>query len=169
MTIGLFGPRGSGKSQMQTILGMLLSQLSNFPLYSNCQIRGSKKITLKDLLYNIQNAVICLDEFWQKMDSRSYKDRENIFITHWYQMQRHKNLMIIYTTQLLSQIEKRIRDSTDYFIMCQVKKKEQKQFFKYTIIDGFTMKPIRTIKTDESKVKFIWDYYDHVGYVDSLE
>jgi hypothetical protein len=171
MTIGLYGRRRNGKSLLMTILGIYFSMKKHVPLLSN-DLKTVEKgygelLTYKKLL-EAKSSVLCLDEFWRDMDSWNWKDPRSRFITQWYQLQGHRDIILIYNTQLLSQINNRIRESTDYFIYCEKKKKKGKIEFIFTIFDGFTGRQIKKIRTNEDKVKEFYKVYDYIGSPSSI-
>jgi hypothetical protein len=167
MTIGVFGRRGHGKSLLITYF-LAIFQLAGIPIYSNYGVKGSNAVNLKQLL-EIEDGAIGLDELWQKLDSRLWGDKINIFITHWYQQQRKKNLVILWTAQQLGSMEKRVRESSDYLIRATKTEDENgDKVFSYDIIDGYDMTLLKTIRARERDIKWIYPYYDTLQYVDSL-
>jgi len=67
------------------------------------------------------------------MDSRFWK--ENASLTYWIMQTRKRGVMVFYTAQHRSEIEKRIRLATDIFIFCSPLKIQGKPAHKYTFLE----------------------------------
>jgi len=105
------GKMGSGKTLSQSILGTYLSEMTGVPLYANYGLKGAGRINKLSELWDINNAVVCLDEIWLTMDARLWKD--NVALTRFINQTRKKKLTLFFTTQHIKQVELRVRNATD--------------------------------------------------------
>lgn len=67
----------------------------------------------------LQNAVLLLDEMHIWIDSRSSMKQKNKAITYFILQTRKRNVRLLYTTQHLHQVDKRLRDTTDVIVFCR--------------------------------------------------
>lgn len=173
MTVGIEanGKRRQGKSLLMHILGIYFSRSMGVPYLTNDPKTYSKgygeKLTYKKLL-KARNCVIGIDEFWRDIDSRDTRNPRSRFITQWYQLQGHRDIILLYTVQHMSLIDIRIRTSTDYIINCRKRKRNNEIEFRFTIMDGFTGEIISRLKTTEKKIKEFYKIYDYIGSPNSL-
>lgn len=118
MLIALVGDQGTGKSLVASVFGNLFKDILKVPLYANYELKNSKE-RIKNLqrLYEIEKGIVILDEFWLTADSRTFKN--NVVISQFINQTRKKDLLVIYTTQYLNQIDLRIRQATDYLFHCE--------------------------------------------------
>jgi len=116
MMIGLQGKMGTGKTLTMTVLGIYLSIRTQTPLYANYTIKTypSKRIRSSTDLWDANHGIVLLDEAWLTLDSRLYND--NVKLTRWINQTRKKDLILLYTTQHIRQIELRMRNATDILI-----------------------------------------------------
>lgn len=121
MLIGVVGKMGQGKTLSMTVLGMALSMFSKKPLFANYTLNKFEynKIEKLNDLWEANSGIVMLDELWLTMDSRLWKD--NVKLSRWLNQTRKKDLIILYTTQHISQVDIRIRRATDWLIVCEKK------------------------------------------------
>jgi ABC-type Na+ transport system ATPase subunit NatA len=117
MLLGIMGKMGAGKTLTMSILAEYVHQKTGLPLYANYGLEGSIKITDLQALWKVESAIFCFDEMWLTMDSRLWAN--NVELTRWINQTRKKKLLVIYTTQHISQIEMRVRKGTDVLIYCE--------------------------------------------------
>lgn len=105
---------------------------SGHQIYSNYKltfpfIQGAKQpiyLTmrrLKELVENkkaLQNVVLLIDEAHIFIDSRSSMEKKRKIITYFILQTRKSNVRLLYTTQHMGQVDKRLRDTTDIICMC---------------------------------------------------
>lgn len=129
---GIEGGIGTGKTLSLVTLG--IQDLNNGRLlYSNVKlkIKSNKIIYLtKDKIHSIfdnvkkgkmvmKNSTVIIQEAHNYMDSRSSMSEKNRMLTYWILQSRHTGegcSDIIYDTQEFGQVDKRLRNNTDYFI-----------------------------------------------------
>lgn len=168
MTIEIWGRRRHGKTKMAVALCLYFKYTLGFDVYTNCpDITWAERITKensKELLLTKKHCVFFIDEFWREMDSQDWKNPNSRLMTHWWQLQGHSDVVFIYTTQLRSQMNNRIRESNDYSIYCEKKKIENNNYsFKYTVFDGISFDQLKVWRTTTEKEKFLYELYDYVG------
>ena len=70
----------------------------------------------------LKNAVVLVDEAHVLLDSRSSFTKRNKIISYFILQTRKRNVHLLYTTQSFHQIEKRLRDQSDYLVECSYDK-----------------------------------------------
>jgi hypothetical protein len=130
MLVGFMGKMGSGKTLGQTILAAYASNVLKLPLYANygLKIPFIPVKTTTDL-WNAKQGILALDELHLTMDSRLWTN--NVSLSHFITQSRKKELLVIYTTQHIGQVDLRIRQNTDFLIYCERKK----QKFIWNVLD----------------------------------
>lgn len=139
MISGFIGKMGSGKTLSMT-KEILKYYVKGYTIYSNYHLNiPHKKVNFDELIIlankqtGLNNAVIALDEIHILLDSRSGMSNKSKLITFWLNQTRKMKVKLLYTTQYLHQIDKRLRSGTDFFIFCNgVKlfyKESNKRFF----------------------------------------
>lgn len=171
MIIGIVGDRGSGKTLFQTYLANCDFK-GGREIYANYHLKFAYKLlNLKDLLTKIQNkeqlknCTLLIDEIHIFFESRRSGSKKNLAGSYLATQSRKRSLDILYTTQYLGQVEKRIRDNTDYLVRSF---KIDEEFFKYDIykkVDSFTLETgdydlIKTLYLQGENSKKIYDMYD---------
>jgi len=112
MLAGFMGKMGSGKTLWMSVLASYISKLSGLPIYANYNLRGAKRLYTLEDLWAVDKGIICFDEAWITLDSRNFG--KNVDLTHWINQTRKKQLLVLYSTQHISQIEMRMRKGTDF-------------------------------------------------------
>jgi len=115
--MGFMGNMGTGKTLSQTAIATLLHKVSGVPLFANYGLKDSTLITKMSELWDLDSAILCLDEIWINMDARLWKD--NVFLTRFINQTRKKRLLVLYTTQHIRQVELRVRNATDILVLCE--------------------------------------------------
>lgn len=112
---------GSGKTLTTTFLGTALSNVTKSDLYANYDIKSDrfKFIKTRGMLMAINNGIIILDEAHLFLDSRNWKDKSNIDLTHWATKIRKKNLLCFVISQHIRQVDVRIRNLMDVLVVCE--------------------------------------------------
>ena len=97
-----------------------------FKVYSNYGLKFPHTLLTKkvfdEMIKNkeqLQNAVLLLDEMHVWIDSRSSMKQKNKGITYFILQTRKRNVRLLYSTQHLHQVDKRLRDSTDVIVFCR--------------------------------------------------
>lgn len=133
MLIGIIGQKGAGKTLFQSILGTYVSQITGLPLRANYALENSEPVKTTIDIWKLRNEVFCFDEIWITMDSRFWKD--NAELTYWIMQIRHRDILVLYTAQHRSEIEKRVRLATDLFVICEKQNKNNQRLHKYTFLE----------------------------------
>jgi len=133
MLIGVIGQKGSGKTLFQSILGVYVHKKTGLPLRANYALRFSEPVNNTKDIWRLKNEIFCFDELWITMDSRFWK--ENSELTYWIMQIRHRDILVIYTAQHRSEIEKRVRLATDLFVISQKLIQNNKIVHKYTFLE----------------------------------
>lgn len=124
MISGFIGKMGSGKTLSMT-RELLKYYVQGFKIYSNYDlIIPHEKVDFDTLIIwaneqtNLSNVVIALDEIHILLDSRSGMSSKSILMTFWLNQTRKMKVKLLYTTQYLHQIDKRLRSGTNFFVFC---------------------------------------------------
>ena len=144
--IGIVGDKGAGKT---LILAYLLykdhlagrSIISNFHLSFEHKQKSFKE--LSTLPKYLQNATVGYDEFHIAVDSRRSTSNSNISFTTFLTQLRKRDCILIYTTQLFSTMDKRVRDQTD-IIVSPIE--NDGEYFTYQVMDRVTGEIIKVLK-----------------------
>lgn len=117
MLVGFTGNMGTGKTLSMVIHGYALHRRFNVPVFANFDTTFSMPVHSWDDIYRINNGVLMLDEAHVAFDSRAFKDDHGR--THFILQTRKKNLLVMFTTQHISQVDKRLRNVCDYVVICK--------------------------------------------------
>lgn len=117
MLIGFVGNMGSGKTLGMTILAYRMHTQKGVPVYANYHTTFSQPIKSWDEVYKIEAGLLLLDEAHVPFDSRAFADDHGR--THFILQTRKKSLTCMFTTQHISQVDKRIRNVCDVLGMCK--------------------------------------------------
>ena len=105
------GGTGAGKSTYSAYLSKQYLK-KGLNVYSNVEIKGTKKITLDDLFnYNISDGLVIFDEAGLEFDSRNFKAFKDNYVK-FFKLHRHYNLDIALFTQFYDDVDKKIRNIT---------------------------------------------------------
>ena len=133
----IIGNRGSGKTCFMTFLALQYHKEGR-KIYSNYHLNNIpyQSMTLKEMSElpdELTNAVVLMDELHVGADSYDFmKSSSKAFYTFATQLRKRK-VNWYYTTQIFTQVAKRIRMQTDYLITMENTKKEN--IFKTTVYD----------------------------------
>lgn len=133
MMIGIIGRMRSGKTLLQSIMANYFVSKTNLTLYANYPLVGSKQVKTTRDIWALNDCIFCFDEIWMTMDSRFWKD--NATLTYWIMQTRKRGVLVFYTAQHRSEIEKRVRLATDLFIFCNSIEINGKKGHKYTFLE----------------------------------
>lgn len=116
MIVGITGGLGSGKTLVASYLATCESRRgrpvwSNYPVYCATLVRSWSEVV------SLESGVVVLDEVHVDIDSRSFGN--NVEVTSFLLQTRKLDLDLIYTSQSLHQVDKRLRDITDIVMMCE--------------------------------------------------
>lgn len=182
--IAIEGVMGSGKTLAMTYLAWR-KYLQGLDIYANYHIRfppypkeeiekgrRQPKIfyvkNIRDVLA-MEKGYACLDELWASADSRQSGSKKNKIIGQILLKARKKDVHIAYTTQKFHQMDKRIRDVTDFIAYPSLRKNETICILQVCSI--IPMKPEPFIKP-EKVYKFytapFFRFYDTNEIVGSL-
>lgn len=133
MMIGIIGRMRSGKTLLQSILADYLHKQTGLDLWANYPLVNSKQIKTTRDIWGLSECIFCFDEIWMTMDSRFWK--ENASLSYWIMQTRKRGVLVFYTAQHRSEIEKRVRLATDLFIFCSHLKVNGRNAHKYTFLE----------------------------------
>lgn len=121
MIIGIQGTLGQGKTTALIAFIEYYRKQTKLRVYSNMSsYKNSTLISSMGDMIGLENCIFGFDEIWNTMDSRDWKMHKGK-LTEWIMNMRKKNVLLIYTSQNLGQVEKRLRDITDLMILSQKK------------------------------------------------
>lgn len=168
MIIGLIGRMGTGKT-LSAVRYAYNYYKQGYSIYSNIKLNFPHTfIGLQDLVdyananINFEKSVILVDEMHVLLDSRSSGSKRNKILTHLIVLTRHLGKRggchVLYTSQFIHQVDKRLRSNTDILIKCQSRKLRGEQYTLnlVMIMQEFGIKT----KRDIFKSRFYYDKYD---------
>lgn len=161
MIIAFVGKMGSGKTLSMTkfvydYYKRGCSIYANYGLKIPYEQVDYEKI--KNLSEDFQNSVLCLDEIHVFIDSRASASDINKRVSYFITQSRKRNLVLMYTTQKFNQVEKRLRENTDYMVECSKTVKNGKMYIRCNMTD-----------TDGKSKKFTIDAADIFKLYDTHE
>lgn len=119
LIIGFFGGLGSGKTLSMTAFAYQASQALNLPVLANYDCRDFARIENLHQLFNARSVVLAIDEIHAALiDARSFKSNRSILVTHWIDLIRKDDCMLLYTAQSFRRVDIRLRDLTNYLMFC---------------------------------------------------
>jgi hypothetical protein len=140
--VGILGQRGGGKTLLMTHLAYMDYEINKSLIVSNYHLNFDYKyMTLSELAELpdwLKDATVCLDEIQVGADSRSVFAKGNKSISTLATQLRKRNITLYYTTQLLGQVDKRLREQTDYIIITKPLDKNKPGWFRLEIYDKRT-------------------------------
>jgi hypothetical protein len=160
MIMGFIGARGSGKTLSMVLEAYRYHEqgytiLSNLGLSFPHQTYDGKTIESYASDKNpLKNAVILVDEAHVLLDSRSSQTKRNRIVSYFILQTRKRNVHLLYTTQSFHQVEKRLRDQSDYVIECSFDKLSERVMQR--INDRATGRTIKGV----FDAKPVYDLYD---------
>jgi len=121
--IGIVAARGSGKTLTMTVLASAYAS-AGMNVYANYNLYGIpyEHIEFNDIVdypEYIHDGVIFIDEAHIGTDAYAFFSKRVKGITKFSTQTRKRHLIFIYSTQVFTQVAKRLRDLTDYIIYCQ--------------------------------------------------
>jgi hypothetical protein len=147
MITGIVGGLGSGKTATLTFMG-LMYHAQGFKLYSNYNISFggsplSECVYSNDDLDRVKDGYFLGDELWSWVDSRMSSSHANKFVSNILLRSRKRGFNLIYTAQNFHQIDKRIRDITDYIILpvSFIRKDDMDIKIRQSILKPISLKP----------------------------
>lgn len=137
---------GQGKTLSMSVFATLIAKQSGAKLYARYKLENSEFVNDANQIWKMENSIFLWDEMWIDMDSREWK--KNVDLTRFILQSRKKSVIIMYTAQHYSQVEKRVRKATDILCFCEKTKiiQEQRTEIKLTMVDGHTGTIYKIIK-----------------------
>lgn len=131
MLIAIVGPLGSGKTLGMTYL-IFKSVLKyrrmgmRIRVFANYHLSGIPfyYVHTPDEILAMREGLFGGDELWLWLDSRASGSHRNLFMSRILAKSRKRNVEIFYTTQDISQIDKRIRKITELIVFPSLNKNE---------------------------------------------
>lgn len=113
------GNIGTGKTCWMTAYGFLLHGASGFPAFANYAVRYAERLTSLEQLFDTRKGIVLLDELPTLADSRSFAQKNVKQLTQFLAQTRKAGLTVLYTTQYIHQVDKRVRAFTDSLVVCR--------------------------------------------------
>lgn len=162
MTVGVFGEMGHGKTVFMTALVTTLSETFREKIYANYLIRNENfvKLETRQQLNEIRRGFVAFTEMSEDADSRRFKD--NGFITSWVNQSRKRSVVLFYDTQSSDQVDKRLRQRTDYAFYCE----KMSNGFRITFWNFRTLRLLRTYRIKSFRPWFgLYDTEEIVSFL----
>jgi len=161
MLAGIAGNPGTGKTLLLTKIA-IDSASKKRPVYANYRINHKfcSKIDAGRFmdLNESMNALCCLDELYVWFDSRASGTRLNKQMSKVFLQSRKRGLDVVYTVQLDSSIDKRLRELCDFKIYALP---PGKKGFKYALVHPWRKQPtFFTFSYADAKKMFRRKVYD---------
>lgn len=168
MLVAIIGQMGSGKTLLMSILSEAFFR-QGLPIFATYSLENAERLDSVKKLLAVENGVLSLDEFWITLDSRDFGNSKNISLTHWVNMTRKKNLLVMFTTQTFGQIDLRVRNAVDLIFSCEkIKLKDKSYMFRYTLVRGSDKIILKSFKIPEFKARNFFKFYDSFEIISPL-
>lgn len=162
LVIGWFGRMGAGKTLNMVKWAVLFSELTGRKIYSQIKINHKNWISFSDFreLEEVRHAIILFDEIHTLFDSRKWDSKLQQKFTYWFTQTRKMYNTIFYTSQTLDQLEKRVRNNTQFVVLCTKDRKRGEMFESfYNTEFGFSQAQFLSRKVF-TKPELIYNLYD---------
>ena len=127
--IGYIGTRGRGKT-LSCVREAHEHYKKGYKIYSNIKLNRKifpsyEMVSLKQIVdwvkgdVQLKKAVLILDEVHVYIDSRSGMSKKNVILSYFVLQTRKRDVRLLYTTQFIDQVDKRLRQPTEVMIQCQ--------------------------------------------------
>jgi len=124
MIVGYVGNMGSGKTLSMVKEAFNLFN-KGYTIYSNIKLNFPHKVLDMEEILSYANedksfhkAVFLIDEAHIFIDSRRSASKRSLLMTYFITQTRKKDVTLLYTTQNIGQVEKRLRQQTDIICEC---------------------------------------------------
>jgi Zonular occludens toxin (Zot) len=172
--IAILGSMGEGKTLGATYLAYRKYAKDGLNIFANYHIKfpplPEEKKTPNisflrgiDDVMNMRDGYAVLDELWTSMDSRQSNSKKNKFITNVLLKLRKRGVNVAYTCQSFHQVDKRVRDVTDFIAKPHLNRDE-------TIcrLEIFSMPDMNLVKIRKFPTTPFFKFYDTNEEVGSL-
>jgi len=137
--VGFIGDMGGGKS-LSMVKQAKQYYDQGYNIYSNIKLNFPyETYNLTDILQYAESegtfykAVFLIDEAHIYLDSRMSASKRNIVMSYFITQTRKKDVKLLYTTQSLMQVDKRLRERSDMLIYCFTKIIDKKKDIRVTL------------------------------------
>ena len=156
MIIGIFGGLGYGKTLLAVYLAYKLHTKLKFQVFSNIKLNFPfKPINIEDFLEEkLKKGIVILDEAYAWLEARASTRKLNRIISYIIFQSRKRDLHFVFTSQLSSSVDKRLRELCDYMIIALEPNESE---FRYFITDNIHYK---FFKLPKSIAKKYFNLYD---------
>jgi len=122
MIFGAVGNQRAGKTLGCVAWALWFAERTNQKISTNLRLNIPDTVqweTWQEMVKKTpNNCIIIFDEIDTAIDSRNFKSEDQMAFTHWFKQLGKRGITFFYTTQRMHMVEKRVREQTDYTIMC---------------------------------------------------
>jgi hypothetical protein len=172
--IAVVGEMGSGKTLSTTYLAYKKYKKEKLNIFANYHIKfppnpeGEITPTITflngiDDVRKMRDGYACLDELWASADCRQSNTKKNKFITEVLLKLRKRGVNVAYTCQSFHQIDKRIRDVTDFIAKPHLNRDES-----ICRLEIFSLPDMNLVKIRKFPTRPFWHCFDTNEEVASL-
>lgn len=168
MIIGFTGKVGSGKT-------LLMTYFLNKYYKRNWRVMTNYGLTFKhekanfsafqDLKIDLNHVALGIDEIHLWMDSRTSMKKRNRVFSYFITQSRKRNLIFYWTSQRFGQIDKRLRENTDYLFECKKYKSGNKVIIRASMTDMDSGKT-KKITLKANPIFKLYDSHEIINPVD---
>jgi hypothetical protein len=163
--LGILGNLGSGKTLTLAYFAWRNLYYKHMRIFSNFDLKMPHvRIRNAGDILAMKDGFAAMDELWTWADARVSSSHKNKFLTMVLAKSRKRGINIAYTSQLMRQIDVRIRGVTDFLVFPRMIMNNQ-----VCHVDIFSNPPTRPIKVFRFNAPIIWSLYDTSEEVEDLE
>ena len=165
--MAITGNLGQGKTLLLIYYRLRNKLIHKRNVFANLPIKfydGKKLVGKAQLIEDpseiesLENGAFLGDELWAWLDARNFGKKSNQLLAKILLTSRKKSVQIFYTTQTIDQMEKRVRDITDFeAVPMLLSKKTKCRVTVYQLLRG---KRIRILKTFQFRTPELFKMYD---------
>lgn len=165
--LAIVGTLGAGKTLTLTYYASR-DYCDNKKIYANYKLNFKyTRVHSMDQIFRMNAGSFFGDELWYWLDSRTSQSRKNRAIADIIRVSRKRGYDIYYTTQHLNQIDKRVRQITDYIAHPQLSK--DNSICKVTVVHVTSGTVVDRFKFLTAPVFKMYDTNEEVEDVDDFD
>jgi len=164
--MAVVGELGAGKTLSLTYLAYR-NFMKGRKIYSNYKLSFPyTKVTSIEQLEDMKSGFFAGDELWLWIDARASTSKKNKVVSSILLKSRKRDIHFSYTTQSFSQVDKRVRNITDFIAVPMLSPREN--WCRLLIMTNPSHSIVKTIKFRTENVFKMYDTTEEIEPIDSM-